>query len=488
MRLLLVALIGACSLPAAVRLPSIFSDHMVLQRGMKAPVWGWADAGEAVTVSLGKQTVKAVAGADGKWMVRLSAEAGKAAQQMVVKGSNTITIADVLVGEVWLCSGQSNMAMKVSAARDFEQEKAAADYPQIRMFLVANRPAKTAQTEVEGKWVVASPETIGQFSATGYFFAREVYKTLGTPVAILNSSVGGTAIELWIREEAQRGSAALRPAIAAVEKQIASFDRAAVLAKHEVAMKAWKQKGGGGRAPVDPVGAFERRTSLGTLYNGMIAPLVGYGIRGGLWYQGEANSTPEKAPFYEQHLRLLVNDWRAQWGQGTFPFAWVQLPNFTGEGRDWPLVREGMLKALGVPQTGMAITIDIGEAGDIHPKNKQDVGKRLSMWALGAVYGRKVAISGPLAGKPVLEKGSLIVPFTHADGGLKAKDGDLRGFEIAGADGKWTAARAWIAGKTVVVSSEEVGAPVAVRYGWANDPSCNLYNGAGLPASPFRSE
>jgi len=229
-----------------------------------------------------------------------------------------------------------------------------------------------------------------------------------------------------------------------------------------------------------------RRGNVGGLFKGKIAPLVPYAIRGVIWYQGEANSTPGKAEFYQYQLPLLVQDWRAKWGQD-LPFAWVQLPNFKGAGRDWPTVREAMLKTLALPKTGMAITVDIGEENDIHPKNKQEVGRRLALWALGSVYGQAGPTSGPLPAGSQRNGQSLELSFTHTDGGLVAKGGELRGFEIASADGAWKPAHAVIAGNKVIVSSREVAEPTRARYAWTNFPDCNLYNGAGLPATPFRT-
>ncbi|MCL4401193.1 MAG: sialate O-acetylesterase [Acidobacteria bacterium] len=481
---------------AEVRLPAIFSDHMVVQRGRSVPVWGWADPGEDVTVSIAGRTKKARAGADGKWMVRLSALNSKVPLELSVKGKNTLTVQDVLVGEVWLCSGQSNMALRVSAARDFEKEQAAADLPQIRAFTVASDYAKEPQSDVKGKWIVASPQTVGDFSAAAYFFGRDLHKTLHVPVGLVNSSVGGTAIELWIDRDAQRSSPELKPAMAELDKENTAFDAAGATAKYQAALAKWKKAAAGARAagktparaPQDPVALHERKAATGALFNGMIAPLVPYALRGAIWYQGEANAGADRAPYYQYQLPLLIQDWRTRWGQGDFAFGWFQLPNFNAPGRSWPVVREGMMKSLRVRNTGMAITIDIGEPGNIHPKNKQEAGRRLALWALGSVYGQKGATSGPLAAGHKVKGSEIEVSFTHADGGLVAKGGELKGFLIAGADKKWAPATARIAGKGVMVSSPQVSEPVAVRYAWADNPECNLYNGAGLPASPFRTD
>lgn len=418
------------------------------------------------------------------------------AKTLTVKGTNTIVINDVLVGEVWLGSGQSNMAMAVNRANDFEAEKAAANFPALRMFKEESGAAAEPQSEGKGRWLVCTPENVGGFSATLYFFGRELHRSLGVPVGLINSSVGGTPIESWIAPEVQRASKELQPLLAVAEKESAAIASPAAMTKYEQDLVAWEaaaqqartKKQKAPKQPQSPAVLAARKGNIGGLYNGKIAPLVPYALRGALWYQGEANSTPAKAPFYEHQLRLLVQDWRARWGS-EFPFAWAQLPNFGGPGRDWPTVREAMLKTLDLPGTGMGINIDLGEEKDIHPKNKQDVGRRLSLWALGTVYGQKVAAtSGPLPAGHEIRGHEIILRFKHTEGGLMARGGELQGFVVAGEDRQWQPARARVEGSTVVVSSPAVPKPVAARYAWENFPTCNLYNGAGLPASPFRTD
>lgn len=481
------------ALRADVRLPAIFSDHLVLQQGVAVPVWGWADPGEKVSVAFGGTTVDVVAGADGAWTAKIGPLPVNAmAGTLTVKGRNEIVIRDVLVGEVWLGSGQSNMAMTVSRSKDFPAEQPAANFPAIRMFKEESARAASPQREGKGKWVICMPETVGNFSAALYFFGREIHRAVGAPVGLINSSVGGTPIESWIAEETQRASPELKGFFAGPDqpREVSAEERRAYevnLAKWEEAVKAGKKtKGKAPRRPQDPAEVANRKADIGGLFNGKIAPLIPYALRGMLWYQGEANTFPGKADFYEAQLRLLVSDWRARWG-AEIPFAWAQLPNFSGSGRDWPAVREAMRNTLALPRTGMAITIDVGEANDIHPKNKQEVGRRLALWALGTVYRREVpAVSGPLPAGHEVRDGAIAVRFQHANGGLVAKDGALRGFEIAGADGKWGPAEARISADRVIVSSSAVPQPAAVRYAWANLPDVSLYNGAGLPASPFR--
>ncbi|MBI5774997.1 MAG: sialate O-acetylesterase [Verrucomicrobia bacterium] len=484
------------SIRADVKLPAIFGDHMVLQREAAVPVWGWAEPGEPVTVSVAGQTQSTTAGVDGTWRVKFSNLQADGPTTLVVKGKNTVSFQDVLLGEVWLGSGQSNMAMTVNRAKDFEREQAAAKWPLVRMFKEESASATTAQSEGKGRWTICTPDTVGGFSATLFFFGRELHKSLGVPVGLINSSVGGTPIESWIAPEAQRASKELQPFFTAAEKDNAGIATEAAVKKYEAELAQWKAdakkakaaKQKAPRAPRNLADVKARKVNVGGLFNGKIAPLIPFTIRGALWYQGEANSTPAKAPFYEAQLKLLVTDWRARWGY-EFPMAWAQLPNFGGAGRDWPAVREAMLKTLALPKTGMGINIDIGEEKDIHPKNKQEVGRRLSLWALGTVYGKKVpATSGPLPAGHEVRGGEIVLSFKHTDGGLVAKDGELKGFVIAGEDKQWKPATARIEKDKVIVSSPEVKKPLAARYAWENFPACNLYNGAGLPATPFRTD
>lgn len=490
-----VALACSMALPAAVladvKLPALISDHMVLQADAEVPIWGWASPGEEITVSLAGASAQTKADASGNWRVLLKNLKAGGPHTLAVKGTNTLTVKDVLVGEVWLGSGQSNMAMTVNRANDFEKEAAAATFPQIRMFTVTSRAAEKAQADCTGEWVLCSPESVARFSATAYFFGRELHQQLQVPVGLINSSVGGTPIESWISPETQLASAELKPFFRATAGENSDLDPAASKAKYDRDLAAWQEKAKTAKAtgkavpkrPQDPAAARERRGNVGGLFNGKIAPLVNYRIRGALWYQGEANTTPAKAPFYQHQLPLLVNDWRSRWGY-EFPMAWAQLPNFTASGRDWPPVREAMLQTLKLPKTGMAITLDIGESGDIHPKNKQDVGKRLALWALGTVYGKSGPTSGPLPAGHEKRGHSIVVRFSHTNGGLVAQGGKLTGFEVADASG-FKKADAKIEGETVVVSSSDVAEPIAARYAWENNPTATLFNGAGLPASPF---
>lgn len=483
-----------------LKLAAIHSDHMVLQRDKPVPVWGWADPAEEITVEFAGQKKSTTADAAGKWQVKLDPMAASAeARTLSVqsgKPERKLEVVDVLVGEVWLGSGQSNMAMRVSGARDFNTEQSNANLPLIRTFNESSGTSATEQADGSGKWVVCSPDTVGTFSATLFFFGRELHRELKVPVGLINSSVGGTPIEAWIAAAAQAQVPELRASGSAQAKAPAPADEAALKARYEQQLARWKDSAAKakkqGKAapprPQDPIAAQRRKGGAGGLFNGKIAPLIPCALRGAVWYQGEANSHPGKGALYQYQLPLLVSDWRARWGE-EFPFAWVQLPNFNREGEGWSLVREGMLKTLRQPKTGMAITIDIGEPGNIHPKNKQEVGRRLALWALGTVYGKAVpAVSGPLPAGHEISGNAVTVAFKHAEGGLVAKDGGLKGFVVAGEDKQWKPAQAKIVGDKVVVSSPDVANPVAVRYAWAPNPECNLFNGAGLPASPFRTD
>ena len=497
---LAVLTLGALASAAELRLPAAFSDHMVLQRDKAVAVWGWADADEEVSVEFAGQKKSAKADASGKWFLRLDPLTASAESRKLTatgKDGRKAEVSDVLVGDVWLGSGQSNMAMTVNRAKDFEQEKAAATFPLIRHFKEESAGAPTAQTQAKGKWLACTPDNVGGFSATLYFFGREIHREIGVPIGLINTSVGGTPIEAWIAPEIQESKPELSAALKAQSAALPKIDPEKAKADYAVELKKFKAAKAkavaeGTKAPRPPRNAAEvseRKGSYGQLFNGKVAPLVPYTLKGMLWYQGEANSSDTRAPLYVHQLSALVTDWRARWGE-ELPFAWVQLPNFSRPGEGWPLMRESMLKTLSLPKTGMAVTIDIGEAKDIHPKNKQEVGRRLSLWALGNVYGRKVAAaSGPLPAGHEIKGGEVVVTLTHAEG-LKTRDGaPVKGFQLAGTDKQWKPATARIDGaRWLVVTSAEVAAPVALRYAWLDFPETNLVNSADLPASPFRTD
>lgn len=496
---LALLLTSLSSLAADLRFSALFSDHMVLQRDKVVTVWGWADANEDVAVAFAGQNKATQADTSGKWSVRLDTlSASTESRRLIVtgKGSRKVEITDVVVGDVWLGSGQSNMAFTVARAQDFEKEKLAANFPLIRHFKEESSGATTAQAQAKGTWLACTPDNVGGFSATLYFFGREIHREVGVPIGLINTSVGGTPIEQWIAPEIQEADPNLRAGLAAQKEAVPAVDPVKAKADFDQAMAAYrvaaaKAKADGTkapRAPRNPVGTNAKKSPHGELYLGKVAPLAPFGLKGMLWYQGEANTGDTRAPLYVYQLSALVTHWRSVWGE-ELPFAWVQLPNFTRPGEGWPLMREAMLKALALPQTGMAITIDIGMPGNIHPTNKQEVGRRLSLWALGTVYSRKVAeTSGPLPVSHAVRAAEIVVTLTHA-GGLHTRDGGpLKGFQLAGEDRVWKAAAARIEGDKVVVTSADVGKPVAARYAWLDNPECNLVNIADLPASPFRTD
>jgi sialate O-acetylesterase len=488
-RLIAVAAVLVLSLPArsepqqALKLPTLFSDGVVLQQELACPVWGWAAPGEEVTVSVAGQKKSAKAADDGKWLLKLDPMKAGGPHEMSVAGKTTIAIKDVWVGEVWICSGQSNMEWHVNSSANPAEEKASANWPKIRMFTVPRKPMETPQAECGGSWEIAVGDKIGRFSAVGYFFGRELHKALDVPVGLIHTSWGGTPAEVWTSRRAFEANPTLKPISDAWPARAKAFEEAA--AKHKEA--AEKAKAEGKPAPRAPGKPWQPSV----LYNGMIAPLIPYGIRGAIWYQGESNAS--QAKLYQTLFPAMIQNWRDDWGQGDFPFGFVQLANFMKRQEQpsesaWAELREAQLKTLSLKNTGQAVIIDIGDAADIHPKNKQDVGRRLAYWAQAKVYGKDVVYSGPVYKAMKADGASIRLSFDHVGGGLVAKGDKLVGFAVAGEDRKFVWADAKIEGAEVVVSAAGVDKPVAVRYAWADNPDCNLYNKEGIPASPFRTD
>jgi len=497
-------LLSGATAQGDIKLPALIGDNMVLQQGRQVAIWGTADAGEQVTVSLGDQREIATANASGQWKVRLAPLKPGGPWEMTVAGKNTITIHNVLVGEVWVCSGQSNMEVPLilrprgwsAGVINYENEIARANYPTLRLFTVQPAIASKPQTDVKGFWVAAGPQTVGAFSAAGYFFGRDLQRVLKVPVGLISSSFGGSPVEAWMSEEAIDSDPDMKVLADAWRQKIADYPH--IFAKYRHQLEEWEKsaeavEATGKRdaltvpvAPQDPRKAWRRTSGL---WNGMMAPLTPYAIAGVIWYQGEANAA--FAYQYRKAFTTMIEQWRRAWGEGDFPFLFVQLANYNPENvpaDSWAVVRESQAKALALPKTAMAVAIDIGEHHNVHPRNKQEVGRRLALAAEAVAYGRRVEYSGPMFESLRIVNGTLRLRFRHANGGLVARGKTLVGFQIAGEDQKFVEAHAKIEGNAVVLSSPNVPKPVAARYAWANDPPCNLYNRANLPAPPFRTD
>lgn len=487
---------SSTSLTAAVALASPFTDHAVLQQGIDIPVWGTAADGEQVTVTIAEQKVSTTAMA-GRWSVRLKPMTAGGPHQLTIAGTNTITLNDVLIGEVWICSGQSNMERQLGPRppqqliENWEQEAATADFPQIRHFGVAHASATEPGTTVKGSWTVCSPATVKDFTAVGFFFGRALHQARKVPIGLLHTSVGGTPAEAWTSREALLANPDTAMVVEAWKKACDTYDsqlekwkqdEARLLEQHRKDVAAAKAAGKPvPRKPEPP--RDPRKNPPSRLYNAMVAPLIPYAIRGTIWYQGESNNGQAKA--YRTLFPTMIADWRARWGQGDFPFLFVQIAPHGGMS---PEIREAQFLTLArSPNTAMAVTTDVGDAKDIHPTRKRPVGERLALAARHLAYGEELEYSGPLYQSLRISGAKVELSFSHADG-LAAKDGLLTGFTIAGADKKFVPAKAEIRNHQVIVWSDEVPTPVAVRYGWANVPEVNLVNGAGLPASPFRAD
>jgi len=475
---------------ADVSLPSILADHMVVQRGLPVHLWGMASAHENVSATFRGETESTIADELGRWSLYLSPGEAGGPFPLTVKGTNTIVLNDVLVGDVWVASGQSNMEFPMKALANPDEEIAAARYPKIRIFRVEHRPSDYPRSDVPSKtWAACTPESVADSSAVAYYFARDIQQKTGVPIGLVESFWGGTPAESWTSLDSLAADASLMPVFAERSKTVDEMELTSLRLDQED--RAWQQaaaqaKAEGKPEPGRPWHPDFAAWAPAALFNGMIAPLTRFPIRGVIWYQGESNSG-SRAPLYSHLFQTMITDWRRAWDEGDFPFLFVQIANWNTEpdGR-WPEVRDAQRKALALRNTGMAVTIDIGDAVDIHPKNKLDVGLRLARAARVISYGEKLEWSGPLYRGLTREDHSLRVWFDHANG-LAAKEGALVGFEVAGADGKYVAADGKVEGTSVVVSSAAVPDPVSVRYAWAPNPTCNLVNREGLPASPFQA-
>ncbi len=542
-RVLTLIFAAGCGRAAAdVAVQPLFGDHMVLQQEAKIPVWGTAAAGEKVSVTLGDKSATATADADGAWRVDLPpVESGGESRTLVIAGKNTLKFEDVLVGDIWVASGQSNMGYSLNAAHNAASEVPKANDPGLRLFKVPTRPAAEPVKDVAGKWVVCTPESAANFSAVAYFFARDLRKDLKRPIGVIGAYWGGTAAQAWTPLPALQESPPMTKFVTAyeqaLEKHKAALADPKIGADYEAAEKLWKKevapayaaatheyfaasdaaRAAGKPAPKkpapsrpepvnpDPMGTPNSGSRPGVpsvLFNGMIAPLTPYAIKGVIWYQGEANGGAGIE--YRTLFPRLITGWRKSWGQGDFPFLFVQLPGWDNGnklGDDWAYLREAQNMTLSLPNTGMAVTIDLGDPENVHPKDKVDVGDRLALrgeedrlWSGGRLHrpdlrrdesrrgGRLDLVQGNR--RRFDDRRSAV-----AGPGITAPPKDtIAGFSIAGEDKKWHPAEARIDGSSVIVSSADVPHPVAVRYGWLNSPVCNLYNAEGLPATPFRTD
>jgi sialate O-acetylesterase len=470
---------------ADVKMPNIFGNHMVLQQGQKNRVWGMADPGEPIVVSIDKQTQKTTAGADGRWMVMLDPLSVGGPHELSVQGKTTIKFNDVLVGEVWICSGQSNMQWSVNASNDPDLERAAAKFPRLRMVNVPQVGTQEPQWNFNGKWQVCTPETVGNFSAVGYFFGRQLHQALDVPIGLINNAWGGSACEAWIRRDLLAADPKYKGMLDGWAKTEATFaelsGKSDLNEEQKKTLNNLRGQMAGNHRPAN-------------IYNGVLKSHLGYGIRGAIWYQGESNAG--RAYQYRDLFPLMIESWRKEWEQGDFPFYWVQLADFMAEKPEpaessWAELREAQTMTMSrLPNTGEAVIIDIGEGKDIHPKNKVDVGRRLARWALAKDYGVKIAHHSPQFKAMEKLDAKIVLSFDHIDGGWRPFDvNEPRGFAIAGADKKFVWAKATILkDNRVEVSSDQVPAPVAVRYAWADNPVCNMYSQAGLPLTPFRTD
>ena len=465
---------------------------MVVQRELPVHAWGLAAPGEAISVSFRGETRSTKAGPLGRWSIYLSPGEAGGPFAMIVAGSSdtkSITLDDVLVGDVWVASGQSNMEFAMRQAATADTDLPHAGNPNIRLLIVKKKAIEFPQddAELDAGWAASTPETVKDFSAVAWYFAREIESREHVPVGVIDATWGGTVAEAWTRMAALGADAALAPLFVSWGKMTEREADAPRVAKDQQLQRE-EAKAQGKPEPQFPWHPQLSTWGPAMLYNGMIAPLTPFPIRGVIWYQGESNSALARAPLYSRIFRTLIEDWRKQWGVGDFPFLYVQISNFKSNStEDWAELRGQQLKALELTNTAMAVTIDIGNPDNVHPADKVDVGHRLALAARAISYGEDINYSGPIYRQATPEGSSIRVWFDHHAKGLVAKGGELTGFEVAGADGKFVPAAARIQGNTVEATSESAAEPVYVRYGWANSPQCNLFNGEGLPASPFTS-
>ena len=487
-------LLGIClSAQAKVSLPNIFGDHMVLQREQANPVWGKASPGEKVIVSIGGQSHTTITTADGSWRVTLEPLEVGGPYELRIRGNNTLTFSDILVGEVWVCSGQSNMEWWVRVSADAELQTVSANYPAIRFLSVPKVASQEPKDNFKGSWHLCNPQTVADFSAVAYSFGRRLHNTLGVPVGLIDNAWGGSAVEAWIPRDALEGAGPYDELLTYWDEEAAAMTDQ-IFATEVAAYKKWVADGELGAKRPEPRDRRASNHRPANLFNGVLHPIIGYGIRGAIWYQGESNAG--RAYQYRSLFPLMINTWRQHWQQGDFPFYWVQLADFkqeASEPRDsaWAELREAQSMALSLTNTGQAVIIDAGEGRDIHPRDKQTVANRLARIALARDYGIEMAWQSPSYDSMRIDGNAISIHLKHvSEGGLHTFDVyEATGFEIAGEDQKFVWAKAKLDGKNKIkVSSPHVPNPVAVRYAWGDNPVVNLQDRNGLPVTPFRTD
>ena len=474
-----LTLILGTSAHAETKLSRLFSDHMVLQQKQANPVWGWDEPGTEVSVEIAGQSHKAKAGEDGRWEVKLTElPASAEPKEMKVTGSSALSVNDILIGEVWLCSGQSNMGWVLKDALGQDLTKLAANVPQLRLMTMPKRGMQEPQENFAGNWVASNAQTAGDFSAVGYHFGKTLHEILGVPVGLINNAWGGSAAEAWVPRDVLEKDGSYESYIARWRAKEAQFEEGGL---DEATSKKLKEELSAQHRP-------------GNLYAGTLFPAIGYGIKGVIWYQGETNAG--RAYQYDDLMKLLITTWRKEWGQGDFPFYFVQLADFQDENPNpgesqWAELREAQTNTLrDVPNTGQAVITDLGAANDIHPREKRAVAERLLRWALAKDYGYEIAYRSPEFREMKIEGGKAILSFDNTSAGLKTVDiNAVMGFTICGVDRIWKNAEGKIIdGKTIEIFSKEVPTPTALRYAWANNPIANIVSSDGLPLTPFRTD
>ncbi len=487
---------------AELKLPAIIGDHMVLQQKQANPLWGWDAPGTKVTVTFAGQTKAGEAGADGKWTVTLDAVAANATPQtLTIEGSSKREVIDVLVGEVWMCSGQSNMGFALKGDTNGDLEAAASKLPNLRLIKVPNLGTQEPQTDFHGAWAASSAETALPFSAVGFLFGRYLHEILQVPVGLIDNAWGGSAAEAWVRRESLEKDARFGPLMERTRGQEESLAKPDAKAAYEAQVAKWqesvaKAKAEGKAAPRKPNSPdqwLHGNARPGNIFNGVVLPTLPYGIKGVIWYQGESNAG--RAAEYGSLFPFLIEQWRAEWKQGAFPFYWVQLADYMAERPEpgdssWAELREAQTKTEQLPHTGQAVIIDLGEGKDIHPRNKHDVAARLVRWALAKDYGLPFPYHSPELKSVSFDGAKVTVALETFGSGLRPFDvPEVRGFALCGEDKVWHWAKGTLAGKDkVILTSEQVASPIAVRYAWADNPVCNLYSDEGLPVTPFRTD